>query len=421
MESFRKYMLLLLVGVIFFEETSLAQQPEVKEIDLEYFVSRAERSSPLIKDFSNQLLINKIDSLRIRAGYRPQVSASSTGLYAPRINGYGFDEVMTNGQSLDALLNVDYNLLGKNLRENQFKALRLQRDSLNYAVGISKLDIIKSITEQYIQAYDSQEQVAFNLEVLQLLKKEESILKELTRRNVYKQSEYLIFLVTYKQQQLQHKQAELQLKSDLATLNYLSGINDSTTFVLAEPKLNEEITNTSKGSFFTKRFEIDSLKAANDRKAIDLNYKPKINLYANGGYNSSLVLQPYKNFGASVGFRFLVPIYDGNQKKMQQDRISLQSNTSAAYKGFFINQKAQQIMMLRQQIEATHSLTIQIMDQIKLSKGLIDVNIQLLHTGDVKITDFVVAINNYMAAQNAMRQSNINHLKLVNQLNYWSR
>ncbi len=421
MESFKKYTLLLLLGAICFQETAIAQQSGAKEIDLEYFISKAELTSPLIKDFGNQLLINKIDSLRIRAGYRPQVTASSTGLYAPRINGYGFDEVMTNGQSLDALLNVDYNLFGKNLKENQLKGLKLQRDSLNYAVGISKLDIVKSITQQYIQAYDSQQQVTFNLDVLSLLKKEESVLKELTRRNVYRQSEYLTFLVTYKQQQLLHNLAELQFQSDFATLNYLSGINDSTTFVLKEPQLNQEINSTINSSFFTKRFEIDSLKAVNDKEAVDLSYKPKINLYANGGYNSSLVLQPYKNFGASIGFKFLMPIYDGNQKKMQRDRITLQSKTSSAYRGFFINQKAQQIMMLRQQIDATQTLTQQIKEQIKFSKGLIDVNTQLLHTGDVKITDFVVAINNYLAAQNALRQSNINHMKLISQFNYWSR
>jgi len=46
-----------------------------------------------------------------------------------------------------------------------------------------------------------------------------------------------------------------------------------------------------------------------------------LNLYANSGYNSSLVLQPYKNFGASAGFNLSIPIYDGHQKKMQQERI----------------------------------------------------------------------------------------------------
>ena len=48
---------------------------------------------------------------------------------------------------------------------------------------------------------------------------------------------------------------------------------------------------------------------------IDLSYKPKVSLYADAGYVSSLQYLPYKNFGASAGVNLTVPIYDGRQKK----------------------------------------------------------------------------------------------------------
>lgn len=415
MELFKKLVFILFALLHGFLLPARAQQK-----DLDYFVAQAEQSSPLIKDFRNQLLMNKIDSMRNKAGYRPQITASSTGLYAPRINGYGFDEVMTNGQSLDALLNVNYALTGKALKNNQAQGLQLQKDSLNYAIGISALELKKAITEQYIQAYDSQQQVIFNRDVLNLLGKEEALLKKLTRSNVYRQTEYLTFLVTFKQQQLQCKQTELQFNADLAALNYLSGIKDTTTTViLTEPVFDVQALQ-QESSFFIKRFDIDSLKAINDKRAIELGYKPKVNVYVNGGYNSSLILQPYKNFGASVGFSLSVPIYDGHQKKMQKDRVNLQSQTTSAYRSFFLSQRDQQLNMLRQQIAASEYLNKQVIEQIKLSKGLVDVDSKLLGTGDVKVADFVIAINNYMAAHHAMRQSNINRIKLISQLNYWN-
>ncbi|MBE9601969.1 TolC family protein [Pedobacter sp. MC2016-24] len=418
MEPFKKYLYLGLL-VLGFTTQAIAQDQEKKNLD--FYLTQATSTSPLIKDFHNQLMMNKIDSLRLKARYGPQVTASSSGLYAPRIKGYGFDEVMTNGQSLDALLNVSYALTGNNIRTNQAQELSLQRDSLSYAIRISKLDLQKAITEQYIQAYESQQQVEFSLEIVSLFEKEDALLKQLTRSNVYKQTEYLTFLVTLKQQQIQYRQAQLQFKTDLASLNYLSGINDSTTATLAELTLEQDVIRQQGDSFFVTRFQIDSMKAVNEKKAVKLSYKPKLNLYANSGYNSSLLLQPYKNFGASAGFSLSIPIYDGHQKKMQQDRIDLQARTSSAYRNFFLIQRRQQIDMLYQQIQATNQVFSQINEQIKLSRGLIDVDSKLLRTGDVKISDFVIAINNYMAAQNALRQTNIKRLKLISQLNYWNQ
>jgi len=248
MEPFKKYLYLglLLLG---FVRQAIAQDKNPEKKNLDFFIAKAASSSPMIQDFHNQLMSNKIDSLRLKAGYGPQVTASSSGLYAPRIKGYGFDEVMTNGESLDALLQVNYALKGKSSRTNQEQGLSLQRDSLNYAIGISKLDLQKAITEQYIQAYDSQQQIEFNLDLVSLLEKEDALLKQLTRSNVYKQTEYLTFLVTFKQQQLQYRQVQQQFKTELANLNYLSGINDSTTIVLTEPALKQDAIRQDGDSF----------------------------------------------------------------------------------------------------------------------------------------------------------------------------
>ncbi|MCZ4244082.1 TolC family protein [Pedobacter punctiformis] len=394
-----------------------AQMP-VKNLD--YFLKQAQSSNPVLKDFENQKRSAGIDSLIVRATARPQVTASGAGMYAPIIRGYGYDEVITNGQALEALLNVNYDLLNKKRINNQLEGIKIQSDSIKYADQLSLYDLNRSVADQYITAYASQVQVDFNREVVTLLKKEEQLLKTLTRSNIYKQSEYLTFLVTLQQQQLVLKQAELQFKNDYATLNYLAGITDTITTKLAEPKLEAEIFKNNQ-FFFTKRFELDSLKNINLKNGIDLNYKPKLGVYANGGYSSSLVLQPYKNFGTSVGFTFSVPIYDGHQKKMQYDKLKLSSNTMTSYKAFFLRQQNQQLNLIRQQIVQTDALFGKINEQIRFSKGLIEVDSKLLHTGDLKVADFIIAINNYMAAQNLLRQTNINRLKLINQYNYWNK
>jgi len=393
---------------------------QVPSKSLDYYLKQAEFTSPVLKDFQNQQRSAGIDSLIVRATGGLQVTASSAGMYAPIVRGYGYDEVLTNGQALEALLNVNYDLLNRKRIINQLEGIKIQSDSIKYARQLSLYDLQRSIADQYILAYASQEQVDFNREVVTLLEQEEALLKKLTRNNIYKQSEYLTFLVTLQQQQLVVKQAELQFKNDYATLNYLAGISDNTQVKLAAPQLQTASTSIDQG-FFNKRFHIDSLKNINQKNAINFNYKPKLGVYANGGYNSSFVLQTYKNFGASIGFTFSIPIYDGHQRKMQYNKLSLSAKTISSYRDFFVRQQQQQLNLIRQQINQTDALFPQINEQIRFSKGLIEVDSKLMHTGDLKVADFVIAINNYMAAQNLLHQTNINRLKLINQFNYWNR
>lgn len=408
----------LILCVVTFSVVQTKAQVAAKNLD--YYLKQAELTSPVLKDLNNQHRAAGIDSLIVRATGGVQVTASSAGMYAPVIRGYGYDEVLTNGQALEALLNVNYDLLNRKRISNQLESIKIQSDSIQYAGQLSLFDLQRSVADQYILAYSSQEQVSFNRDVVALLSQEEVLLKKLTRSNIYKQAEYLTFLVTLQQQQLALQQAELQFKNDYATLNYLAGIADTGRVKLADPKLqanNLAITQ----HFFNKRFDIDSLKNNNQKNTIALNYKPKLGVYANGGYNSSFILQPYKNLGTSVGFTFSVPIYDGHQKKMQYHKLSLEAQTIASYRDFFTRQQQQQLSLIRQQLGQTDALFPKINEQIRFSKGLIEVDRKLMHTGDLKVADFVIAINNYLAAQNLLRQIQINRLKLINQFNYWNR
>jgi outer membrane protein TolC len=408
---------LFLCCLMLMQTLTLRAQTATRNID--YFLGAATKYSPVLKDYKNQQQSIRIDSLLVLAAAKPQVTASSAGMYAPIIKGYGYDEVLSNGQSLEALLNVNYDLSNKRRIKNQLQGIKLQSDSVQYAGSLSLFDLKKSITDQYITVYASQQQVEFNQEVSILLKKEETLLKQLTRNNVYKQSEYLTFLVTLQQQELSLKQAELQYQNDYATLGYLAGLTDTTTVPLAEPQLAYQVSQATNG-FFTKRFDIDSLKNINQKSAIALNYRPKFGVYANSGYNSSFLLQPYKNFGASVGFTLSVPIYDGHQRKMQYEKLDLATLTSNYYKDFFVRQQQQQLNLIRQQLAATDQLFLQINQQIRFAKGLIEVDNKLLRTGDIKVVDYIIAINNYMAAANLFRQTTTNRLKLINQFNYWN-
>ncbi len=389
--------------------------------NIDYYLDQALHNSPLLRDYQNQVQSNLTDSQRIRAGYGPQVMGTSNNFYAPVIGGYGYDNAITNGAGISAVVGVSQALVSRKNLNTQFETIRIQNQGLENTARITEQDLKRTIIAQYITAYGSWQQLNFSKGVDTLLKKEEALLKTLTGRNVYRQTDYLTFLVTLKQQELQVRQLAIQFRNDHAMLNYLSGIVDTAGVMLQEPPLALNTLPDIDHSVFFRKYVLDSLALTNSRALVDFSYRPKVSVFADAGYNSSLDYLPYKNFGTSFGINITVPIYDGHQRKMQYSKLSIAERTRTAYKDFYTRQYSQQIAQLTQQLRGTEELIDDINQQIKYSEGLIDVNVKLLETGDAKIADLVIALNNYLTARNLLIQNNVSRWQIINQINYWNR
>jgi len=388
--------------------------------DLDYFINQSLSRDPKFTELRNLILVNKIDSELIVAGNKIQVTGSGNAYYAPVINGYGYDVAITNGQQLAALVALNKQIYNKRNLSLQFKSLQLQNDSLANSSAIYQQDLKKTIITQYILTYGDQLQLKFNDEIISLLTKEEEILKTLTEKNVYKQADYLSFLVTLQQQQLTRNQLMVQYKNNYATLNYLSGIVDTVTETLGTPDLQVKINLNKLSSPFFLNYKIDSLRLQNERLLARVQYRPKVNLFADAGYQSTFILNPYKNFGYNIGINLTVPIYDGHQKRLQLTKLDIEERTRQKQHDFFYNQYQQQIQQLQQQLNDLESLAEPINKQIAYLETLIHVNGKLLETGDIRITDYVLALNNYITAKNLVVQNQIERYQIIQQLNYWN-
>jgi len=388
--------------------------------DLSFYIDTAINNSPQLYEYRNLVLSNRIDSELIVAANRFQVTGNSNNYYAPVINGYGYDVAITNGQQLAALVAVNKQIYNRRNLNVQFENLRLQRDSLHVSSAITTQDIKKSIISQYITAYGDQLQLDLNDEVIALLTNEDSVLKKLTQKNVYRQADYLSFLVTLQQQQLTRSQLSVQFKNDFAALNFIAGIIDTATVRLNGPDISVAKNLVYDSSAFFLKYKIDSLRLLNQKSMIDIGYRPKVSLFADAGYQSTLTIAPYKNWGTNIGINLSIPIYDGHQKQLQYTKINIEERTRQRQKDFFTTRLRQQIRQLQQQLTSLENLADPINKQINYLETLISVNGKLLETGDIKITDYVLALNNYITSRDLVVQNMIARYQIINQLNYWN-
>lgn len=396
---------------------SFCADAQVKNID--WYVKKSVETTPEVAVYRNRILSNRIDSQLIVAANRFQISGEGNGYYAPIINGYGYDEAITNGQQMSAIIAINKQVYNKRNLSLQFKAIRLAGDSLKANTAVNLLDLRKSIIAQYILAYSDQLQLEVNNDILQLLNREDTVLKILTQKNVYKQADYLSFLVTLQQQRLVRNQFAVQLKTDIGMLNYLSGIVDTSLVQLERPDLHEVEGALSTASPFITKFRIDSLRLENERNIVKAGYRPRVSLFADGGLQTTFSVFPYKNFGTSAGINLSIPIYDGHQKQMQLGKLGIEENTRQVQRDFFYRQYQQEVLQLRQQLSALDQLNGPVNEQIRYLETLIDVNSRLLETGDIGIADYVLALNNYISSRNLVVQNQVARWQLLNQLNYW--
>ena len=392
-----------------------------QEKDLNYFLLKAQNNAPLLKDIKNQISGNTLDSLLIRANLKPQVTGNLAANYSPVINGIGYDGAITNGQLLSGLVGVNQKIVGHNTINTQADTYKLIKESLTLNKKIAIKDLNKVITAQYISASANLEQIEYNSKFETLLKNEAEILKKLTQNSVYKQTDYLLFSATVKQQGLTLLQYKQQYQSDITLLNYLSGEIDTTNVILKKPDIALESIQKKGKTIFLKQFEIDSLKFQNQNKLIDLNYKPQLVLMADAGYMSSFLITPYKNFGFSLGMGLSIPIYDGGQRKLLHQKNNLDTETNLAYKSNFNKQYEQQLQMLHQKLNQYSGIERKLKAQLEITNALVDAYKKLLLSADAQITDYVIAIGNLISINYSISQNNINKLQTINEINYWSK
>ncbi|MCX6285001.1 MAG: TolC family protein, partial [Bacteroidetes bacterium] len=206
---------------------------------LEYYISRGVENNPGLKDLSNQIRSNQYDSLITRASYLPQVNFNAYMMYAPVVNGWGYSDVITNGQQLSGTLNINQQIFNKKTREVNYRKFGIENRSLENSRNLGINELKKAITAQYLAAYSSIMEAEFQQQILSTLKEEEMVLKRWVQKGTYRQTDYLTVKVAIIQLERDIRNLEFQYRKEFSNLNVICGINDTAVYKLSLPAIEE--------------------------------------------------------------------------------------------------------------------------------------------------------------------------------------
>jgi len=388
---------------------------------LESYIRLGVDNNPLLKDLSNQIRSNRYDSLITRATYLPQVNFNAMMMYAPVVNDWGFSDVITNGQELMGTLNVNQQIFNKKTREVNYRKFGLENTSLENSRNLSVNELKKAITAQYLTAYSAIMEAEFQQEILSTLKEEEMVLKMWVQKGTYRQTDYLSVRVEVIQLERNIRNLEFQYRKEFSNLNVICGISDTAVYKLGLPSIEEIIKRSTANSLFFKKFVIDSLQIQTEKLLIDRKYKPTVNWFSDGGLINNEPAFLYQNFGISFGMSLSLPVYDGNQRKLNYSKLKTREETRKNYMDFFRTQYDLQLRQLKEELNNVRSLAQDNQKQIAVVKMLVAQERAELNSGTLTITDYILALRSLTAATHEGVQYQIRAQYILNEINFWNQ
>jgi outer membrane protein TolC len=409
--SCKRYLFLL--SFFFIELISLSQTRS-----LEYFINEGLQNSPLLNDLQNQLNSTQIDSLIIKAQRKPQIEGQSQLLYSPYNDHFGYDEVITDGGNYQIAGYVSQNIFNRKIIENKYKTIDNQRQGISLNKKITIAELKRLITGLYLESYSVYSDLAFNSSFLELMKGQNQIIDQFVKAGIFSQSDYLSLLVETQGQEIIINQLRNLYEKNVRLLNEACGIVDTAHIELILPEIKPTETNTTSDYLFLKQFTIDSLQIINERTALGLRYKPSVNWFADAGILTSKPETFYRHFGASAGVSLSIPIFDGQQKKLEDQKLSIRENTRSFNNISSRKQYDQQYIRLKGELQGIKEIRSQLTAQLLISDQLVKSLKSQLEQGIAKMTDYLNALRNYRSINHTLNMTDIEMLSIINEMNY---
>ena len=422
------------ITYLFFLLLSFLSEAQIK--DLNFYIEKAKTNSPLLNKIENNIKIIQAEKQKIKAILRePVISIESNILLAPilsedtkrkefqwnaenTINYIGYDLALSNGGQYIAFLSANQPLFNKKRYNFYLENVNLKTKINENEKILTQHELEKFVTEQYIlcEKYWAESQIIKNLH--KELNKQIQITKALVKNAIYSSKDIMILQIELENLNLEYTKIASEYKKNLLNLNQLCGIGD-TSFVKLKTTEIRIKKDTATQSYFLLKYKLDSLNILSQQNLFNLNYYPRLDFFANAGLNAAYLPTPNR-FGFSFGIRFSWKIFDGDQKKIQNEIsiIKLQNiefEKKQIKKNLDVNKQKllNQIKYTDQQISIVQRQLEQYRNLLKLYK--IELQNGQISTMDIKniIRDF------YRKKQEYLNLETVKKLLIVS-FNYWN-
>jgi outer membrane protein TolC len=339
---------------------------------------------------------------------------------SPSEKAIGYDVGITNGGLYSLLFNLELPVLkGKQVTHLQ-EQNQVEIDQLKTRLRLIENELKRSVGSQYFDVLALQATVESNKENNSILNQEFLLIKTLMNKSLYRFSDYRLLELELKSDSVDLNASVNDLELAIRQLKATCGIRNREISSLISPTMvaSEPVT---KSSLFIQPFAHDSLTTLAQQKVFNDRYLPQFNVYANSGLNSTSIPNIQRHFGASAGVQFTYNLFDGRQKKINEEQLILQLNETSQQKELKINEvktqadaylknirKLEEELQKEKQIQAEYKeLFMLYQDEVKRAQ--------------ISVIELIALLQKRSAVNLNIVLKEITIKKLINEYNYWNK
>jgi len=419
-----KRSVLLLLMLIF---TSLNAQR-----NLDYYIGKALENDASLNQLRNQLPINRLQNKLDNAQNSAfQISLTGDYLFAPFFNNgtglvtttpdskaIGYDVGITNGGLYSAQVNIQRNIFNGNLVDALKSKYELTNKNILNEITIEEHNLRKTLTDQYLDCLQNILLYALADENAGNLQKQVTMTAGLVEHGFVKAQDFLLIKIELKNQQSIATETWRKYKTGLTQLNSLCGLQDTSSVLLDNVKL--EATDQVTQSHFSTKYSIDSLALQNQQELFETAYQPKVNLFFNTGLNAVGLNNMQRKFGLSAGINFSLPLFDGNQKEITRQQNDLYGKSIRQNREYFEKNLFLQRQNGREKLNSLKTTLNDLQDQIDNYDQVILMAKAEVEKGTQTMLEYLTLLKNYLELKKNKIITEINYQLEINNYNYWN-
>ncbi len=427
--------LLLLFSLSIVSLHSYGQEDGSKS--LHYYIETAKENSPLIADYRNRTEIEQAELERLKAMYtHSRLELNGDYLFVPIVSKddgraafkwnarsatdyYGYDLGESSG-SFHAGATWTHPLLGRSSYKVAQEQAKINTDMANNRIRMEEHQLERSVTEQYLLCLLDKAQIDFTDSVGTVIECRIEIVRKLVANGLSKQSDLNLLMIEREANAELHTAACQDYHTHLMDLNLLCGIDEVTDVALSDISQPVRLRNDGEPSLFTEQYRLDSLDTVMSLRSFNLQYKPKLDLFVNGGLQVGDFAGWYRHFGWSAGLTFSWTIFDGRQKRQKERQAVWQQNTIRTYRE---NSEYQRNMRIKQCLselgrydERERALERQLAEYESV---LADYGKEM-DAGQVSVLDYITVLRSKIQTEKDRLLLRTNKQLVIAAYNYWN-
>lgn len=403
---------------------------------LPYYIETAKQNSPLLNDYRNQMRIEQDELQRLKAMYRhSRLEVNGDYLFVPivskdggrtsfqwnardAVDYYGYDLGESSG-FLHAGVTWTQPLLGNSSYKVVQEQSRLNTEIARNHIRLEEHQLERAVTEQYLLCLLDQTQAVFADSIGAVLVRQEEIVGRLVENGLAKESDLRLLAIERATNEEVRLSARQSYHTHLMDLNLLCGIEDTMDVPLADVGVQLR-TPYLYNSLFTEQYRLDSLNTAASLRSFNLQYKPRLDFFVNGGLQVGDFAGWYRHFGWSAGLTFRWTIFDGRQKRWKERQAVWQQQSIQTYKE---NAEYQRRMRLRQclaELDKYDRRADALQRQLSGYDEVLSSYAKEVEAGQVSVLDYITVLRGKIQAERDGLLLRTNRQLVIATYNYWN-